>query len=182
MVEAARRNLVRVNAASAFARADAVHLPFCRESFGVVLAHFMLYHVSDKVRVLEELGRVVRRDGWVGIVLTGTGNMTRVIEAVGDALPGVRIDVSDGARFSADVGEPLIRAAFRSVARHDYEAAMHVTDVDAVVAYARSLSTVQAASLSSAQWAMYATYVADEIAQRGAFVIPKRSSLFMCRA
>jgi len=49
------------------------------------------------------------------------------------------------------------------------------------VAYAQSLSTAQAANLTTGQWQQYAAAVAEDIRTTGSFRVVKSASLFMCR-
>ena len=46
-----------------FECADIQNLPYPDESFDVVIANMMLYHVPDIARGLSEVRRVLRRDG-----------------------------------------------------------------------------------------------------------------------
>lgn len=161
--------------------ADLTTLPFEGTVFDVTLAHFMLYHASDKVRALHELKRVAKPQGWLGIVLTAHANMSRIVEKLVEAIPETTIVPSDAKVCNASTADPLIRSVFRSVRRDDYEYTMNVTDPSYVVAYAKSLSSLQAAKLTTDQWQRYTAAVSDEIRTRGAFDVVKSSSLFLCR-
>jgi SAM-dependent methyltransferase len=56
-----------------FAQATIYDLPFAAGSFDAVLAHAVLYHLSDPGRALMEVQRVLRPGGVVGIRDTDTG-------------------------------------------------------------------------------------------------------------
>jgi len=56
-----------------FTRGDAESIPFRDESFDVVMANFMLYHVSDILKAIGEMHRVLRRGG---TFLVATGSKT----------------------------------------------------------------------------------------------------------
>jgi ubiquinone/menaquinone biosynthesis C-methylase UbiE len=160
--------------------ADAVDLPFAAATFDVGLAHFMLYHTTDKSRALSELRRVVRGAGWVGIVLTRQFHMKQMDEKLMHTVPGLSLAPGDSAVFHADTAAPLIRSTFTSVQRHDYEYTMAVDNPDSVVSYIRSKSSIQAAGLSPDQWTLFRDGVAGEIREKGAFLVNKRCSLFIC--
>jgi len=48
-------------------QADGAHLPFADGRFDVALAITVILHVADPLRVVREMGRVVRRGGGVGL-------------------------------------------------------------------------------------------------------------------
>ncbi|MDP2965609.1 MAG: methyltransferase domain-containing protein [Pelolinea sp.] len=45
--------------------ADALKVPFARNSFDISLCHFLLLWVADPLKVLKEMARVTRPGGWV---------------------------------------------------------------------------------------------------------------------
>jgi SAM-dependent methyltransferase len=63
-----------------FLQADVLQLPFETDSFDFVFFHHVLEHVSDPVRSLEELSRVLRPHGWMYI---GTPNRHRILGYLG---------------------------------------------------------------------------------------------------
>jgi ubiquinone/menaquinone biosynthesis C-methylase UbiE len=164
-----------------FAAADITALPFDSATFDATLAHYMLYHTPDKVRALAELKRVVKPRGWLGIALTAPANMSRIVDMLVQTVPELAVPPRDSSAFNVSVAEPLIRSVFRSVRRHDYEYTMNVTEPEYVVNYAQSLSTLQAANLTTDQWQRYADAVAEDIRTTGSFRVVKSASLFVCR-
>lgn len=65
-----------------FAAADAQALPFPDESFDVVLANFMLYHVPDRPRALAEIRRVLRSGRQFAAATVGRTHMGGMRELV----------------------------------------------------------------------------------------------------
>ncbi|MGB8675795.1 MAG: class I SAM-dependent methyltransferase [Candidatus Acidiferrales bacterium] len=51
-----------------FATGDAQALPFADASLDIAVTSYSLHHMSDPARVVQEMGRVVRRGGRVGIL------------------------------------------------------------------------------------------------------------------
>lgn len=178
MIEAVKKNLAGTVWKPKFQVADAQKLPFNDGSFDVVLAHFMLYHVSDKPCALDEFRRITR--DWVGIVLVGAQNMHRIYDAMTATDASVTVPPSDGDRFNSVVGEALINEHFSSVDPYPYELEMRVTETDMVVAYAQSTQASQ--SLPDNFWSAYRSYIQEEVNQVGYFSVTKSATLFLCRS
>jgi ubiquinone/menaquinone biosynthesis C-methylase UbiE len=56
-----------------FSRADVTHLPFAEATFDLGVAVHLFYFIAEWQRAAEELLRVVRRDGPIVLMHTGTG-------------------------------------------------------------------------------------------------------------
>jgi len=92
--------------------ADVQDLPFEDGSFDCVLAAWVLYHVPDVDRGLEEIARVLKPGGRLVAATMGVGNLTELWEAIGDKS-------TRGLTFGADNGEEILRRRFTDVERHD---------------------------------------------------------------
>ena len=180
MVEKAEENLSSTGWRAQFKVADADNLPYVSHSFSVVLAHYMLYHVESKQRVLSEFLRVLQSDGWVGILLQRPENMSSIYALLED-VASIEVPLTDGRRFSASVLRPLIQRSFGSVEDHEFEDELQVTDADMVVSFAQSSHAVQPLSLSDQTWANYRKRLCDIIDSVGYLAVKRASSLFVCR-
>lgn len=104
-------------------RASAEALPFADESFDIVMANHMLYHVPDQHQALRELHRVLRPGGHAIFATNDAANCAR-LDALHEQAArslGYVPAVSDALRFTLDDLE-LVRTAFPSaqvLARHD---------------------------------------------------------------
>jgi ubiquinone/menaquinone biosynthesis C-methylase UbiE len=56
-----------------FERASVYKLPFADASFDAVLAHAVLYHLGEPAQALQELLRVLKPGGWIGVRDTDIG-------------------------------------------------------------------------------------------------------------
>jgi SAM-dependent methyltransferase len=59
-----------------FIQADAAHLPFRDHSFDAVIASHSLEHMAELREVLQEIGRVVRRDGSLFVAVPDASTFT----------------------------------------------------------------------------------------------------------
>ncbi len=134
MIEAAR-GVLRDGAE--YAVADAQELPFADESFDVVLASHMLYHVPDRPRALAEIRRVLVPGGRLHAAANGVGHMRQLDELVG----GDWAFTQHGDAFGLESGVPQLEAFFVDVAEERMEAGLEVTSVEPLVAYVASSHT-----------------------------------------
>jgi SAM-dependent methyltransferase len=121
---------------------DIQALPFCGESFDLVLAPHMLYHVPDIVAAAREIHRVLRPDGVLVAITNCVSNLQElrllVEEAVG---AGWRMARPADERFSMEDGAETLSSAFESVVRIDCPRSdLVVTDVDALAEYVASVA------------------------------------------
>lgn len=94
-------------------QADICYLPFDDAAFDVVYAGWMLYHVRDLERALNEVRRVLRPGGTFVAVTNGNDHTADLrIEA------GGRPDIT---QFSSETGESVLGRKFADVRRHDLE-------------------------------------------------------------
>jgi ubiquinone/menaquinone biosynthesis C-methylase UbiE len=156
--------------------ADAAHLPFPADSFDVVVANHMLYHLPDPAWAVSEAARVLVHDGRFVATTNGHGHLREL-----DALLVRHADGVDRwfdlATFSLDTGGATLRKSFQSVVQHRYDNKLRVTDAEALVAYVESMRTRPEPLHHSALHAE----VEQRIARDGAFVITARAGAFIAR-
>jgi ubiquinone/menaquinone biosynthesis C-methylase UbiE len=168
MIEAARREL---GERAAYVVADAQELPFPPDSFDVVLANHMLYHVPDRPRAFAEIERVLVSRGAFHASTTGRGHLGELAALV----PGWEIGHYAEA-FGLETGPEQLEPFFADIQVAPFEDALVVTDVEPVLAYIRSSETYRGDDLTRAR-----TTVQDAIARHGAFTIAKSQGLISCR-
>jgi len=110
--------------------ADVQHLPFDDDSFDVVCAMWMLYHVPDLHLGLAELARVLRPGGLIVAATNGDEHVAELRRAAGGT-PLVT-------QFSRENGEQALTAHFTDVRRHDYATRAIFADHAQAVAYLES--------------------------------------------
>ncbi len=109
---------------------DAQELPYADESFDVVAAMWMLYHVPDVGRALAEVRRVLRPGGLFVTVTNGDGHVADLRREAGGE-PVVTA-------FSSQNGEEQLLGHFATVERTDLVPQAIFLDSAAAMAYLRS--------------------------------------------
>lgn len=80
MLDAARRNLVVTGRNYIFEQIDAQSIPYADETFDIILANHMLYHIPDRKKALAEIRRVLKTGGALLAATNGKKNHARNVE------------------------------------------------------------------------------------------------------
>ncbi len=174
MLSAARGNIgERKNVA--YALADIQDIPFADDSFDVVIANSMLYHVPKIESALREVRRVLKNGGVFYCATYGEHNFTDVL-ADWFELDGETFRPNHN--FTMQNGEQMLKAAFANVKAKFYEDSLHITNIDDLLNYLRSLVPFKAITdLPSER--------IREILMRhscnGTIELPKEYGMFVCR-
>jgi ubiquinone/menaquinone biosynthesis C-methylase UbiE len=167
---------------------DARALPFATDSFDIVLAMHMLYHVPDRAVAIAELRRVLRPSG-VALVLTNSERHFRELdelliasadETVGRSRVRSRASLT---LFSVEAAPPELETAFSDVTLHTFASELVIDDVEPLLAYARSMGTFVADGDHELEPVLveFERRVRAIIQEHGAFRIGSASGCFVCR-
>ncbi|MEU7999448.1 class I SAM-dependent methyltransferase [Micromonospora sp. NPDC049060] len=117
---------------------DAMDLPFEADSFDVVTARHMLYHVPDVGQALAEARRVLKTDGVFAAVVNHPDVTPRVSALVVDVVSqaGVEIPVVPNSRVHSGNLPAMIESTFGSVEVHRYDNALVIDRPEPVIAFA----------------------------------------------
>jgi ubiquinone/menaquinone biosynthesis C-methylase UbiE len=116
--EAARRDvLLRCSAA------DIQALPFRRQQFAIVMANFVLYHLTDIQRGVRELARVLKSDGRLLAATHSDQVVVPVIALHYQALDALQIPYApeEPSPFTMENGEAALRQGFGQVEAYIFE-------------------------------------------------------------
>jgi len=169
MIEAARAVL---GARAEYVVADAQELPFADESFDVVLANHMLYHVPDRPRAFLEIRRVLASGGVCHASTNGEGHLREL----GELASGWWAFAEHVEAFGLESGPAQLEPFFADVRVERYPDDLAVTEVEPVLAFLRSSRYYDGRALGEERAAVEAA-----IARDGVFFIHKSQGLISCR-
>jgi len=144
MLDAARQavapfaNVILVEARTS----DAQELPFADDSFDIVIANHMLYHVPDRPRAICELARVLRPDGVLMAATNGARHLEQVSKASREVFGWATMDFVDR-RFGRSTGGDLLHVSFADVEWHEYPSALVCDEPEDVYNFIASSSAMQ---------------------------------------
>ena len=174
MLSTARENIgERKNVA--YALADIQDIPFEDDSFDAVIANSMLYHVPNIECGIREVRRVLRNEGVFYCATYGENNFTDVL-ADWFELDGESFRPNHN--FTMQNGEQKLKEVFTNVEANFYEDSLHITNIEDLTDYLRSLVSFKAIiDLPSDR--------IHEILMRhscnGTIELPKEYGMFVCR-
>ncbi|WP_435153832.1 class I SAM-dependent methyltransferase [Haladaptatus sp. DFWS20] len=170
MVEEARENVPSQSATFSFRVADASDLPFEDDSFDVMTANHMLYHVPNRAAAIRELRRVLKPDGVLYATTNGDhhlGELFDVIETVLD------VPTSHSTGFTLENGREQLERQFSDVEIRNYDDSLAVTAVEPLVAYALSRNDVDDSAVDELHEAFQKRF------EDGVFHVSKNTGLFV---
>lgn len=171
MLETARENTAHLPGTD-YRQVDAQDIPYADGSFDMVIANMMLCHVPDIQRALREIRRVLKPGG---AFYAATYGEHGVVEAVAEMLGVV---LAGNHRFTLQNGAEQLGRVFGQVTCTCYDDALDVTDPADLVAYLRSMASMEVLTSVSdeAMLAAFRARMAD-----GVLHLPKEYGLFICR-
>lgn len=168
MLAETRARLAGLPLAPELRAADAQALPFADESFDLVVANHMLYHVPDRARALAEVRRVLRRGGRL---VAGTNHWTHLLELrelltrfglANLLLPPLR----DPSEFDLETAAEEIASVLDVLGVERRRSALEIRAVAPLMAYVRSMA--EAARVPDTALEPLARHVARQIELAGA--------------
>ncbi|MHB8131725.1 MAG: class I SAM-dependent methyltransferase [Mobilitalea sp.] len=122
-----------------FEQIDIENIPYGDEAFDFVVANMMLYHVPDINKALNEVNRVLKKNGVFYCATFGeNGTNKYLMSALAEY--GVNKDINGS--FSLQNGTNILKNQFDDVTKLEYVDALEITDTNDLLDYLYSLSTI----------------------------------------
>ena len=120
---------------------DICSIPYENDSFDIVIANMMLYHVPDKNKALSEVRRVLKDNGKFYSATYGEHGIIEYLTGL-LAKYGVVDDINK--TFTLQNGAAMLEKHFSRVELLEYKDSLEVTDANDVVEYIYSLTSMSA--------------------------------------
>lgn len=175
MLDSAWRNLVVTGRNFKFEQIDAQSIPYADETFDIVIANHMLYHVPDRPKALAEIKRVLKKGGHLIAATVGETHQKEITAWLRQIWTDR--DFSPFTQpFTLENGGEQLEPFFSSVSMSRYEDNLLVTEVEPLIAYLRS--SIRASEISEEELANVKADLEKEIKQNGKIFISKDTGLF----
>ena len=153
---------------------DAQALPFDSDSFHLVFANHMLYHVPDLQRALAEFRRVLKRDGVLHTATNGRAHLREIDVLLDRVRPGTRWRTQAALGFALDDADADLARHFGQVEKLEYHDELRVTRPGPLLDFIASVMEVTPSLRHDLEAA-----IDKEIEQRGYYWIGKQAGLLI---
>lgn len=118
---------------------DIQDIPFGDETFDIVIANMMLYHVPDLDRAISEVRRVLKKGGKFYCATYGEHGITEYLTTL---FSEYGVEDSINKNFTLQNGYEILGKVFSKVEKLEYVDSLQVREVDDMVEYIYSLSSM----------------------------------------
>ena len=177
MLLAAWRNLVVSGRAFKYEQIDAQTIPYPDETFEIVIANNMLYHVPDRPKALREIRRVLKPGGHL-VAATGGKDHLKEMNPWFFRLNPQAGPVSMAATyFALENGMEQLKPYFDQVELRRYPGALRITEISPLMAYL--LSGIRARNASETDRAALEQDLVKELEEQGEIRVTIDGGLFL---
>ena len=184
MLDAAKNNTNELDFVENHAVIDAQQIPFNDETFDVIIANYMLYHVPDIDKALNEISRVLKTNGLFCAATFGKDNLKEVdsiftgfdkgIDAVINSLCGA---------FGLETGGAYLKKYFGFVELKRYENGLRITEPDLLADYFLSYRGMGNVGdvITDSKIPQFKDFIAKIFAIKGYIDISQDEGVFICK-
>ena len=152
---------------------DIQEIPYENETFDIVIANMMLYHVPDIYKGLTEVRRVLKKGGDFYCATYGEHG---IIEYLSKLLAAYGVEDNINKNFTLQNGYEILSKSFSKVEKLEYVDSLAVTNIDDMVNYIYSLPSMT--SLNNVPKHIIKTVLMQNLTN-GILNVPKEYGMFI---
>ncbi|RXI45958.1 MerR family transcriptional regulator [Clostridium tetani] len=180
MLEDAKKNLVKQKERFKFEIVDVEKIPYEDESFDLVIANHMLYHVENIDRAMSEIKRVLKKDGVFYASTVGKEHMKEMREIISkvdkNILQVESFNLTE--KFQLENGKKILNNWFPYVDIKKYEDSLTIKEEDALLDYIFSMPGNIREKFDGERLKKIQTILKKEKVQKGYIYITKDTGFF----
>lgn len=155
---------------------DIQNIPYEDNSFDIVIANMMLYHVPEIHKGLTEVRRVLKENG---CFYSATYGENGIVQFISRLLKSYNVEGKLNKSFTLQNGKGILSNYFQTVIRYDYEDALEVKNIDDMIDYIYSLSSMT--NIRNIERAELKRIFETNMVN-GVLHVPKEYGMFICKA
>lgn len=160
-----------------FEKIDIQSIPFEDNSFDMIIANHMLFHVPDLNKALQEVNRVLKKGGYFYSATDGNGGMRPFLhEAIKQFNPESKA-FTEQLPFNLQNGKEILERYFPIVERFDYGNVLAITKTEDLMEWLKSTTSIS--GFSEENLADLYKYFENIRVKDGAINIPRETGLFI---
>lgn len=154
---------------------DIQDIPFESNSFDIVIANMMLYHVPDLKKGLSEVKRVLKKGGSFYCATFGEHG---IVEYIADLLKPYGVEDKGNKNFTLQNGKQILEQYFSSIDMQEYIDSLEVTNIEDMLDYLSSLTSMT--SIININRAVIKKVLEQNMVD-GILKVPKEYGMFICK-
>ena len=154
---------------------DIQEIPFETNGFDIVIANMMLYHVPDLKKGLSEVTRVLKESGRFYCATYGEHG---IVQFITNLLKPYGVEDRVNKNFTLQNGKQILAQYFSSVEMMEYIDSLEVTNIDDLLDYIYSLTSMT--EVSNIKRDVIKKVLEQNMAD-GILKVPKEYGMFVCR-
>ena len=181
MLEDARKVLENASERFEYDVMDAQQISYPDDTFDIVIANLMLYHISDRKKAISEISRVLKTDGALYATTYGRDNMkelTDLIKNFDDKIYNSLVPFSRA--FGLENGKEQLTQSFKEVEMIKYIDSLEVTEAEPIVDYVLSFGGIKE-NLNADHLKDFKEYIKDILDKEGKIQISKNTGIFIAK-
>lgn len=153
---------------------DIQEIPYDDETFDIVIANMMLYHIPDIEKALLEVRRVLKREGYFYCATYGEHG---IMDYLSKILSKYSFVDSINKNFTLQNGYEVLSKFFSKIKKLEYIDSLAVTNLDDMVEYIYSLSNMTSLNHVPRQ---IIKDILKKNTTNGVLNVPKEYGMFIC--
>lgn len=122
-----------------FRQINIEEIPYEDNTFDIVIANMMLYHVQNLDKALKETARVLKKSGKFYSATFGENGIHKYIAA---AIKDKEPDQENTNTFTLQNGAAILENYFANVVKKEYADALEITDTNDLIEYIYSMASI----------------------------------------
>ncbi len=160
---------------------DAQEISYPNDSFDIVIANLMIYHIPDKEKAISEISRVLKPDGALYASTFSQNNMIEFNDLLKNYDKNLYNPIEQHARaFGLENGAEQLKKSFKEVEMIKYVDSLEVTETEPIVDYMLSFGSVKE-NIDEANLKGFKDYLDDVLDREGVIKISKESGIFIAK-
>ncbi|WNB91232.1 class I SAM-dependent methyltransferase [Bacillus sp. NEB1478] len=183
MLQDAQNNLEDVPNMS-FQQINVQEISFEADSFDIIIANHMLYHVPDRTQALSEIKRVLKPGGLFYSSTIGQDHLKEFGEILAnfDSNLDYSSAYSHAQAFGMENGGQQLKSEFSFVKLIPFPGDLQITETEAIIEYLHSTDTEVNEVLSGDKLESFKQYLEDLKEKKGGYIpITKATGLFVSK-
>jgi ubiquinone/menaquinone biosynthesis C-methylase UbiE len=184
MLETTRRNLSRLSHYFQYEIVDAGNIRYPDNTFDVILANNMLYHVKNRDEAIRNIRRILKNDGIFVVSTMGKNDISELHEHLYVFLESKSNKFSfRELSFSLDNGMEQLTRHFKNVVMEKYDNRLEINEADAIINYYLSFNGIydDVVVLPQEHVNDFGVYLQNILERDKAITATKDEGIFVCK-